>query len=44
MIFLDDMLVMAQSKETLRQETAEIVQLVELLGFVVNLEKSCLEL
>ena len=42
-IFLDDMLVMAQSKESLRQQTAEIVQLLELLGFVVNLEKSCLE-
>ena len=39
-VFLDDMLLMARSREGLLRKVQEIVQLLQLLGFVVNLEKS----
>ena len=39
-VFLDDMLLMARSRERLLRQVQEIVQLLQLLGFVVNFEKS----
>ena len=39
-VFLDDMLLMAGSRERLLRQVQEIVQLLQLLGFVVNFEKS----
>lgn len=39
-IFLDDMIIMAQSKEELLQQIEEIIQLWQLLGFIINWEKS----
>ena len=39
-VFLDDILLMAGSKERLLRQVQEIVQLLQLLGFVVNFEKS----
>ena len=39
-MYLDDMLVMAESKEKLDSHIAQITSLLELLGFVVNREKS----
>ena len=41
-IFLDDMLIMGQSKEELLGQVREILHLLELLGFVINQEKSVL--
>jgi len=41
-IFLDDMLIMGQSKEELLGQVREILQLLELLGFVINQKKSVL--
>lgn len=42
-IFLDDLMIMTQSKEALVKEVTCIIQLLESLGFVVNHEKSQLE-
>lgn len=39
-MYLDDMLVMAQSGEELQRQLRQITSLLELLGFVVNKEKS----
>ena len=39
-VFLDDTLMMARSRERLLRQVQEIVQLLQLLGFVVNFEKS----
>jgi len=39
-IFLDDMLVLAQSKEDLMAQMDQIAQLFNLLGFSINHEKS----
>ena len=39
-MYLDDMLVMAQSREELEKQLQQITSLLELLGFVVNREKS----
>lgn len=39
-IFLDDILVMAQLKEDLMRQTRNILQLLQLSGFVINFEKS----
>jgi len=39
-MYLDDMLVMAQSREELENHLSQITSLLELLGFVVNREKS----
>ena len=41
-IFLDNMLIMGQSQEELLGQVREILQLLELLGFVINQEKSVL--
>ena len=41
-IFLDDMLIMGQSKEELVDQVGEILQFLQLLGFVINQEKSVL--
>ena len=43
-IFLDDMLIMGQSKEELVDQVGEILQFLQLLGFVINQEKSVLSL
>ena len=42
-IFLDDMLIMDQSKEQLIAQTKEVIMILQLLGFVVNFKKSALE-
>lgn len=42
-MYLDDMLVMAQSREDLEKQVIQIVSLLEMLGFVVNREKSHLQ-
>ena len=42
-MYLDDMLVMAQSKEELEEQLLQITSLLEMLGFVINREKSQLE-
>ena len=39
-MYLDDVLVMAQSREELQSQLLQITSLLELLGFVVNREKS----
>ena len=39
-MYLDDLLVMAQSKQELERQIHQIISLLELLGFVVNREKS----
>ena len=41
--FLDDIMVMSQSKEELKQTVTQLIQMLELLGFVVNQKKLCLE-
>ena len=41
-IFIDDLLLMAQSESELEQSTQEVVTLLKALGFVINLEKSSL--
>lgn len=41
-IFLDDMLVMAQFKEELQKQTQDILMLFQLLGFRINWDKSVL--
>ena len=43
-IFLDDMLIMGQSKEELVDQVGEILQFLQLLGFVINQETSVLSL
>ena len=39
-VFLDDMLLLAQSMTLLRTQTQEVIHLLQLLGFIVNWEKS----
>ena len=39
-MYLDDMLVMARCREELERHLSQITSLLELLGFVVNREKS----
>ena len=39
-IFLDDVMVLAQSKEELEAQMKQVVQLCNLLGFLINQEKS----
>jgi len=39
-MYLDNMLVMAQTREELESHLSQIMSLLELLGFVVNREKS----
>ena len=39
-MYLDDILVMAQSREELEGQVQQITALLELLGFIVNQEKS----
>ena len=43
-IFLDDMLIIGQSKEELVDQVGEILQFLQLLGFVINQETSVLSL
>lgn len=40
LIFLDDMLLMAESKEELEKKTQEVLTILRLLGFRINWEKS----
>lgn len=41
-VFIDDILLMAQSREELVQVAQELIQLLQLLGFMINWEKSIL--
>ena len=41
-VFIDDILLMAQSREELVQVAQELIQLLQLLGFMINWEKSML--
>ena len=40
-VFIDDILLMAQSQEELVQMTKELIQLLQLLGFMINWESRC---
>lgn len=42
-MYLDDMLIMAKSREDLERQVTQIISLLEILGFVMNREKSHLQ-